>query len=377
MQQVTDAFLAEIRKSHTVYTYVDAVTPTGQTFRLNATGGSVDIDRTADIRRRCTVNCVDPDGTITPTSAASILTPFGTEIRPYRGVKYTTGVLAGSTEVVPLGVFRLSKVSVKDSVGGSPSITLEAYDLSRTVQRDKFTDTYTIATGTNLITAIKDILARTIDDLEYDTFASTITASAPIVFDSNSDPWAAVQSLAASAACEVYFTATGKVRIAPPVDIDHLPAPAFTYVEGPGCTMLDLSLVFSDEPGNNGVVLVGESVADGTTAPVRSIVWDSEPSSPTYHLGPYGEVPLFITDSNITTQAQADAAALAHLQQILGFSSELDITTTVNPALDANDVIEVVRDRSGVSGKYAIDSFSIPFAVNGSSGISLRQKRTV
>jgi len=376
MQVVSAAFLAEIRKSHTVVSYVDVITHDNRTFRLDATSGSVDVDRTADIRRRCSVGCVDRDGTITPVNAESILTPFGTELRLYRGVRYTSGVLAGSEEVVPLGRFRLSKASVKDSVGGSPSISLEGYDYSRTIRRDKFTDTYTIAAGTNVIDAIKTIAARTFPDLRFDTFASTVTVATPLIFDANGDPWDAMNQLALSAGCEVYFTATGSLKVAPPVDIDHLPAPHFSYIEGKGCTMLDLDVVFTDEPGFNGVVLTAEAVG-ADTPPLRSIVWDNEPSSPTYHLGPYGEVPMFVTDSTVTKQADADSAAAAQLNLILGFSSGLDLTATVNAALDANDVIQVTRQRSGINSKYAIDSLSIPLAANGTSSLSLRQKRTV
>lgn len=376
MQVVSDDFLAEIRKSHQVISYVDVITHDNRTFRLSATDGSVQIDRTADIRRRCTVKCVDPTGDITPISAESILTPFGTELRLYRGVTYTSGVLAGATEVVPLGVFRLSKATVSDSVGGSVDISLEAYDLSRTVRRDKFTDVYTVAAGTLIVQAIKDIVGRTFPDLQFDMFASTVTNAVPLVFDADSDPWDAASSLATSIGCEIYFTATGVLKIAPPVDIDHLPAPAFTYIEGKGCTMLDLDVVFTDEPGYNGVVLTAES-AGSATPPIRSVVWDSEPSSPTYHLGPYGEVPMFITNSTVTTQADADAAAAAQLNQVLGFSYQLDLTATVNPALDANDVIQVVRERSGVNAKYAVDAVTIPLMASGSSALGLRQKRTV
>lgn len=376
MQVVTDAFLREIRQSHEVVSYVDVTTHDNRTFRLTATDGSVNIDRTADIRRRCTVSCVDPDGTITPVNAESILTPFGTELRLYRGVRYTSGVLAGAEEVVPLGVFRLSKAQVKDSVGGSTDISLEAYDLSRTVRRDKFTDVYTVATGTNIITAIKAIIGRTFSDLQFDTFASTVVSTAPLVFDADSDPWVAVTQLATSIGCEVWFTGTGVLRVAPPVDIDHLPAPVFTYVEGAGCTMLDLDVVFTDEPGFNGVVLTAQA-AGSADPPIRSVVWDSEPSSPTYHLGPYGEVPMFVTNSTVTKQADADAAAAAALNQVLGFSSQLNLTAMVNPALDANDVIQVTRARSGVNAKYALDAVSIPLRANGTSALSLRQKRTV
>lgn len=376
MQQVSAAFKAEIVKSHVVYSYVDVVNPSGLTVRLTAVGGSVDIDRTSDTRRRCQIACVDSDGTLTPKTAASLLTPYGTEIRPYRGVKYTSGVLAGSFEAVPLGVFRLSQATVRDSVGGSPDISLDGYDLSRTVSRHKFEDVYTIATGTNLVTAIQTIIKLSLPDTQFDTTATQMTATTPIVLDVNSDPWAACQTIAQSIGMEVFFTAVGHCKVAPPVDIDHLPAANWRYVEGDHCTMLDLEVVYTDEPGYNGVIVVGES-ADSTTPPVRSVKWDTEPSSPTYYLGPYGKVPLYITDSNITTQAQADAAAAAALNQVLGFSSQLQVSAMVNPALDANDVIQVTRERSGISGKYAVDTISVPLAASSSSGLNLRQKRTV
>src|SRR5882757_2230772 len=374
MQVVSDDFLREIKKSHQVVSYVDVITHDNRTFRLDATDGSVSVDRTADIRRRCTVKCVDRDGTITPINAESILTPFGTELRLYRGVKYTSGVLAGAVEVVPLGGFRLSKATVSDSIGGSTDISLEAYDLSRTVRRDKFTDTYTVAVGTLIVQAVKDIIGRTFPDLQFDTFASTVAAVTPLVYDADSDPWDAASSLAASIGCEIYFTATGVLKVAPPVDIDHLPAPAVTYDEGDGATMLDLDVIFTDEPGYNGVVLTAQA-AGSDAPPIRSVVWDAEPSSPTYHLGPYGEVPMFVTNSTATTQADADSAAAAALNQVLGFSSSLSVTTMVNPALDANDVVQFVRERSGVNAKYAVDALSIPLKASGTSDLVVRQKR--
>lgn len=373
MQQSSAKFLAEIRKSHNIVSYVDVVGPNGDTFRLDATDGNVNVDRTADVRRRCTVTCADRTGTITPTSADSVLTPFGTMLKLYRGVRFADG---SGTEVKPLGVFMLSKASVKDQVGGSPDISLEGYDLSRTIRRAKFTDVYTVATGTNVVQAIKDLITRTIPDVQFDSITSAMTVPSPLVYDVNSDPWDAIGDLASSVGCEVFFSATGRAVIAPPVDLDHLSAPDFTYIEGKGNTMLDLSVVYTDEPGYNGIVLTGSSPADDAP-PVRSIVWDSEPTSPTYHLGPYGEVPQFITDQNITTQEQCDAAAASLLAQLIGFSSQLSITAGVNPALDVNDVVAVRRRRSGIDDRYAVDALSIPLKAAGTSSLTLRNKRTV
>lgn len=370
MEQVSARFLAEIRKSHTVYSYVDITSTNQQQFRLPVTSGDVQVDRTADVRRRCSVTCIDPSGDLVPQNAQSILTPYGTEIRPYRGVKYADG----TTETVPLGVFRIAKVSVNDTVGGSPDIKLEAYDLSRTVQRNKFTSPYVIAVGTNVITAIKAILSRTLPDLNYDSISTALVTTGPIMYDVSDDPWKAVTDLATTLGCEIFFNAKGWAVIAPSVDIDALPSPNFTYIEGQGCTMLDLDRVFSDEPGYNGVIVSGESTGD-ELPPVRAVVWDSEPSSPTYHLGPYGEVPLFVTNSIVKTVDDASAAAAALLSQQLGFSSQLSISTTVNPALDCSDVVQVIRERTAISGLYAIDAVTVPLAASSTQALTLRQKR--
>lgn len=372
MQPASPEFFRAIRQSHTIVSYITAKSPTGQAVRLEATDGNVSIDRTSDIRRRCNITCVDSTGKFSPRSATDLLTPTGTEVTVYRGVKYPSGI----EEVVAVGVFRLSKVTITDTTSsiGTPGVVLEGYDRSRTVQRDRFTEPYTIAEGTNIIQAIQDILARTFDNLTYDATATTLTATAPMVYDTSNDPWQAVSDLAAGIGCEIYFDPTGNVVIAPPVDVDHLPAPDWDFVEGEGCQMLGLNVVYTDEPGFNGVVLTGESTGD-EAPPVRSVVWDEEPTSPTYHLGPYGEVPLFVTNSIVSTQADADSVATATLNSTIGITSQLSVTALVNPALDANDTVQVTRAKSGIAGKYAIDSVTIPMQAAETAEITLRAKR--
>ncbi|MEU6674752.1 DUF5047 domain-containing protein [Streptomyces sp. NPDC046925] len=371
VQRASARLLAEIRGSHQIYSYVDVISPTQERMRLPAIGGEVSCDRTAAVRRTCKASCVDPSGLLTPSGPGSLLTPYGTELRPYRGVRYSDG----TTDVLPLGVFRLAKVSVSDGTGGSPDIQLDAYDLSRTVARDKFISPYVIAENTNVIDAIKSILERTFPDLSYDAISTTRTTTAPRLYDVGDDPWEAVTELAQSLGCDIYFDVEGWVVIAPPVDIDALPSPDFQYIEGEQCTMLDLSRVFTDEPGFNGVVLTGESPGD-ELPPVRAVAWDEEPTSATYHLGPYGEVPQFITDQLIKTTEEAQATADQLLRNLLGFSAQLSITGIVNPAYEAGAVIEVVRERSHVSGLYAVDAFNVPLDAKGTQSLTLRQKRT-
>jgi hypothetical protein len=372
MPRGTDRYIKEIKRSYRSTSYVDIVGPTQETFRLTAIDGEVTVDGKGAVRRALTLKCVDTTGQLTPKDAESILTPFGTRLRPYRGVIYDDG----TTEVYPLGVFQLAKTTVDDSVGGSPAISIEASDLSRTISRNSFTSVYTVDAGTNVIDAIKGIVELTLPDVEYDTISTSITTSSPQVYDISSDPWSAVTTLATSLGCEAYFNAKGLLVVAPPPDLAALPSPEFTYIEGQGCTMLSLSRVYTDEPGYNGVIVTGESPGD-ELPPVRGEAWDMEPSSPTYRYGPYGQVPMFVTDQVVTTVEDATAMATSLLNAQLGFSSQLTITAGVNSTYEAGDVIEVSRARSHVSGLYVVDSFNVPLQGSGTQQLTLRQNRSV
>ena len=368
----TERFLAALRKSHEVYSYVDVISPQGETVRLPAASGDIKVDRTAAIRRSVSISCVDPLEILVPKGVNSILTPYGAELRPYRGIRHDNGDI----EVYPLGVFRIAKVSVSDTTGGSPIIGIEGFDRSRTISRDKFTVPYVIAGGTNVITAIKDIIERTYATPDYDIVTTALTTTAPRVYDSGDDPWEACMELAQSMGAEIYFNANGWLTIATPVDMDSMPSANFTYMEGYGNTLLDLSQSYSDEPGYNGVIVVGESPGD-ELPPVRGEAWDDEPSSLTYRLGPYGEVPLFISDTLIKTEEDATASALGALNNLLGFSSQLDISAIVNPTYECGHIVDVVRERSNINASYAIDSFNVPLSGQTTQSLTIRQKRVI
>ena len=371
MPRMSDRFLNEIRGSHTVISYVDVIAPNQEVKRLRVVEGEVSVDRSASVRRGCRLECIDPLRELVPDGDQGILTPFGTEVRPYRGVRYTDG----TEELVPLGVFRIARSQFAESTGNAGvRISLDLYDRSRVVARDRFINPYSIPEGTNLLTAIKLIMARTFPEVSYDAITTPLVTTAPIVYDTQDDPWTAMTDLATSMGCEIYFDVYGNVVVAPPTDIDAMPAPDFTYIEGAGCTMTDLSLEYSDEPGFNGFIVTGESHSD-EEPPVRAQAWDMDPASPTYRYGPYGEVPEFHTDSNVKTVDDAQKVADALLKARLGFASQLDVSAWCNPALEAGDVVVVRRGALHVDALYTVDSFSVPLRKDGIQSLKLRTRR--
>ncbi|MFF5973749.1 DUF5047 domain-containing protein [Streptomyces sp. NPDC012769] len=369
MATQSDRFYEEIKRSHTIVSWIDVISPDQEEVRLPAVEGQVDVDRTAAVRRKLSCQCIDPLGVLTPRTEGEVLTPYGTELRAYRGVRYTDG----TEEVCSLGVFRLSKSTISDNNAGSPVIQLEGYDRSRTIARDKFKVPYTIASGTNAMTALKNIVKQTFADAVFNTITSAVATTSPLLYEAGDDPWEAIFALARSMGCEAYFDAEGRMTVLPPGDVNALPSPDFTYVEGEGNTMIDLGREYNDEGVYNGVIVTGESIGD-QHPPVRGEAWDMNPTSPTYRFGPYGEVPLFITDNLAKTNDQCQAIAKAQLDLILGAAARLAITGIVNPSYECGDIVEVKRVKAKVDGLYSVEAFSVPLRA-ATQSLTLREQR--
>lgn len=371
MTRQTDRFYEAIKKSHTIISWVDIITANQEVIRMPIVDGQVDVDRTAAFRRKLSCQCIDPTGRVTPRTEGEILTPYGTQLRAYRGVRYSDA--EDDYEVSSLGVFRLSKSSITDNNAGSPVIQLEAFDRAREISRDKFKSPYVIAPDTGAMEALKNIAKQTFADLQFDAISSPVTTTAPLLFEAGADPWEAITKLATSMGCEAYFDVEGRLAVLPPHDLDALPSPDFSYIEGDNCTMLDLSREYNDEGVFNGVIVTGESVGD-ELPPVRGEAWDENPTSPTYRYGPYGEVPTFVTDNLAKTNEQCAMIARSRLSLIAGATSKIAITALVNPSYECNDIVSVKRDKSKVNGLYAIDTFSIPLR-SATQSLTLREQR--
>src|SRR5690349_16631455 len=144
MYSVSQGFKDALTRSHRVITKAEVLRQGQAIQTLWINSGQVDIDATAAIRRKCKVTLADELGTLTPASAADLLTPFGNELKLYRGIRFADG----SEEYVPQGVFGMTTVDIEDD-GPGVVINVEGYDRSKKVQRARFTGPVVIAAGTN------------------------------------------------------------------------------------------------------------------------------------------------------------------------------------------------------------------------------------
>lgn len=322
-------------------------------------GGEIQIDENAGIRRRGDIQVADEFGKLLPKTPGDVLSPYGTEARIYRDIE-------GVGDHIPVGTLRISKAQ---SIGGG-KINLTLFDRARSVQRATFEVPYVIAEGTNFTTAIQTLIESRLSGLTF-SFQSTNRTTPQIVLDQGLDPWAEAQKLAYDIGCELFFDPMGVCVMRTVVDPSGLTLD-WDYSEGSVATILDASNELSDEPGYNGITVIGEPPG---LPPVYAVAYDLDPASPTYALGPYGKVPRTYKSTFIATQQQADDTALSEMRRTLGNTEQVQFSAVPHSAHEGGDLVRVqVADR-GIADNYVLASFNMPLSYDGAMTATCRKRR--
>ncbi len=347
---VTSRFLAALTESHTPSVRVTLLLASGGVENLDITGGSVTVDRGQAIRRTCSVTIADPS--LIPRTASDKLAVYGSKMRISRGVQYADG----STERVPLGMFRLD--GVEGDVDDGP-VTLSGKGLEAIVQDDKFTAPYRVS-GT-AVSAIATLIQRSIPDAAVVNRATDAAIGAR-TWDVEGDPWAAVQECATAIGAECYADADGVFIVAELPDPLSV-TPVWTVATGEGGAYIKASRGMKVDGVFNGWLARGDNTEAGTT-PVSALVTDDDPTSPTYWSGPFGHRPAFYSSSTITTVSAATSAATLKLRASKAPNATGDLSSLPNPALEPGDVLRVIY-ADGTGELHQIQSLSVPLGEGG------------
>lgn len=321
--------------------------------------GKVTMDEVA-VRRAATLELVDVSGTLTPADARDLLAPAGTEVAPYRGLYLPDGTV----EWVPLGVLGVVEPSIT-SQAGTTRVAFSAHDRVRAVRARRFAEPYRVAAGTPTHTAIGAIITNRLGPNIAQRVQVTGATTPELVFDALSDPWDAVRDLAGADALSAFFDPTGTSV----VQRDVPTRTGVRYEPGPESMLVDTERTISDERTYSGVRV---SVEHPDQDPISVLVWDADPKSPTYYLGPFGARPYGYSSPAIKTQAQALAAAQTILPRVTGMRQEAILRHVGHPGHDVGDVVEVVDPATKTSGEWEVYGGTIPLR-NGVSELKLRQ----
>lgn len=370
MYAVSTKFLETIRHSHTPVFYADVyrggVRQTPSAYQATGlpldTGSSVTVDCGSQVRRVCQVTISDP--ALDPTTAQSLLTPYGTELVLSRGVQYPGGVVEWAT----LGWFRIdSATATRSGQHGPTGITVTGRDRAAYILEDEFTAT-AASTQSTVVAEIRALLLDAmpthvagLHDLTGDT-----TACPAQVYDQRSRA-DAIDTLATAIGAEFFFDPAGTptLRKVPTAAT----APVWTIDAGVSGVLVDADTAIDRGVIYNGWIVTGERT-DGT-AGAYALVTDNNVSSSTYWSGPFGRKPGRFSSPVLTTDAMCTAVGTSLLARSSAAGWTIDLTSVPNPALDGSDVVVVILP-DGRQQFHIIDGFTVPLDVQGAMPVKTR-----
>lgn len=337
-------------------------------------GGSVTVDIDRDIRREAgSIELVDPTGVLTPLNVTDMLSPLvGNELRLYRGVEYSDG----TSEMIPLGVFLWQQVSITDDGNGLKISLGTLQDRAIRISSARYFRSIPILTSTAVETVIATIVEQAWPEVTYSggAFPATNQTINSVAYgvEGDSDPWQDARDLADQFGYRLYFDQLGQLALSAIKSASDATS-VITYGSSGELMITSLSKQWDITDTYNGVIAIGQG--SGLITPSRGVAWDDDASSPTYYLGDFGLRPRFYSSPFLLTDTQADAAAYAQLAKTLGVSEKLTWTQLVDPSLDVDDAVTIVRSSMNISTKYRLDRMSIPLAATESMSAEARTRR--
>lgn len=354
-----------LTQSHSINLRAHAYGPYGELEIPIGSAGSVTCDPGSQVRRQASITT---DVGLWDLDPRSVLSIAGTEIQVHFGIVLpgrSSVPVADRTEWIPLIRGVLAKSARERPIPTDGSMPLTLYDRALRVAEDRLTAPTQTLSGALATSEIRRLIQRTYPGVVV-TDRTGSTTIAPVL-DIERDVWAdGIEKLADSIGAEVFADPLGEFVIRPqPAPTDN---PVWVVASGERGILVGRSDEQSREPVYNGVVARGERT-DGT-APVSAVVWDTDPTSPTYYAGTFGRKPRFYSSPLLTTVAQCQTAATALLNRTRGAQATVTLRAIVNPALDSGDVITAIDE--GLRQTHMLGKVTVPFAPNSDQPLETR-----
>lgn len=363
MQATTAAFRLAVAGSHDAAWSCEVLRDGVVEDELELLGGSVVQDGNSAVRGR--VSCTLGARAL-PTSSASPVAPYGTELRIRKGV-----VLAsGATELVTLIVARIEEVDARETAAGY-AVAVTGRDRSSLIARSRFTAPYVPTAGALMTAEIRAMVDDGVDGLEWEVTDSGFVVPSGIAWPALGDRLEAARSMAASMGYEVFANGPGRMVLRPIPEPTDTPVTELTE----GTVLITAGKRWSSLETYNAVLATGE--ASGRSV-ARAFVTDDDPGSPTYWLGPFGQAPRGYTSPLILTDGQAEAAGRGILAGEVGATENVDATAVADPALEPGDVALIRRlEGVGVDTTNIVDRVTHPLGVAGAMDLATRSRRVL
>jgi Domain of unknown function (DUF5047) len=350
MIPVSPITLEAFRYSHNKVTVVDVYhgdrLVSGPDNPLLVSSGTVTADRNQKARR--SLQCVVP---MTQWHEPPPLDVWQTRV--HVSVGYDIG---GSVEAFSVGVFRINEIG-RTSSG---ELTLSGTSLESYVIDNSVLDVSEYGNaGNNCIDSIKRLITSSFSGASAPEFEITAEAQAMAGVTLANDlavgeRWALIESYAFAIDCDVYCAPYKTPKGAPIFRIAKTPdvmtgTPVLRLSEGADGVLVSLNTRTSRDKIYNGVQVIAQS-SNYDVPPISGDMitellppYDPVPAEVRWG-GLFGKRPLVFTDpsADLTTKADCNLKAQKILAEMLAEERTLDLSAVPNPALEPDDIIEVL-----------------------------------
>ncbi len=380
MWAVSPTFLSAIARPHQMV-YRATVSRAGRALyggrSLPVTAGSIKVSSRNHVRRTCDLTIAprlpgpafrdEPAYPATRTGMEPLGTD-GQEITVRAGLVYS----GGTTEWVPLGVFRIDQVS--GSLLGRSGVRVSGVSREAWVVDDRFHAPRALR-GPSAVAIIRDLILESLPTADVAVLTTADRRVPTTVVDR--DRWAdGIAALADSIGCVVYADPTGRFVIADAPTLDT--APVFRFQAGPGGILLDVDGTTSRDQVCNAAIVTGDT-PEGADEPVQGEAVDDRLGSLTRYgdpgTGAWGRKPQFRAIPSLTTRVQCERVARADVARLTGVGSALNLTSVPVFPLEGGDVIDIATDHTSPVtsiSRHIVDELTIPLVAGGRFGATTR-----
>lgn len=340
---------------------------------LRPIGGSITDTSKPGVRRKLDLELAADPGLF------DSLSPIGTQLSVTCRVTY----LNRSIFDIPMGVFDVDSERVSEGKG---QLSLTASDRWALIQRARFLQPKSSTAGL-LVTEQISLLIREVIGLGEPV---TITATSLETIGEltwEKDRNEAIMKMAESIGAWVFFDRDGIATI---TDIPTSGSSADWLIDAsPSGVLTELDRERSRINTRN-VVIVESSASDEEKFQTQ-IVWDNDPTSPTYagidpfspgnEPGPFGIVPYYFDTPILQSDLSARTAGHSILARVAGLASQVSLASVPNPAIDAFDILDVLGPRQRydiprVLERHVVDTVTHPLTIGPAQQIDARSTRT-
>lgn len=311
-------------------------------------GGNVSSDVTRDIRRDCSLQLENVDGSLGPQQPGDAF--FGGE---RFGIHWGLTVRAGQTVWIPL----IDGYVTGFRADSSGVLSVTGQDRFQALAQP-FADTWTVQAGTPAAEAARALLAPILDpggggaDWDLDDDGRTTPLR---VFAADEERLGAVVQLFRDLGLELFADRIGRPVLRPLPDPTRQPV-VRTYDRSPRtAAMLELSRSGDRRPYNRVVVIA--QPPDGS--PYRAVAEVTDEASPIHPTRIGVRTAPIYRSARIPDQVSANAVAAALLLSYALYEDEVSSPLVPDPTLDPGDVVRFKDTVTGTQDGYVVQQLTL------------------